>query len=547
MLVSCYYNIKSKHANDLYIKSLICFDQLNCKKWLFTDKHTFPNLPELKNTEVIILELSELPFYKFLDYYNESSKSDHVKGHSGLLYLIWNSKPYFVKHIIDRGVNADQLYWCDLGMLRDGLSDTYNINIGTATHDRINILHLYPFKPSDALSSPKTCPYGDVRVGGGCFGGSVKAWELYLSLWNKVHDQYMSSGEFIGQDQRLMITICLEYPYAVNLIRPKPYDIIIDNKVKPGNPWFYMLHYLSGNKPFLYHNDYEIQIKARSKDFKPTVSVIIPTYNRYNELIQSIASVKGQTYEDYEIIVVDDGSTDVEYKKLSENQDIDILIKLENCRSKIGNVIPGGRSRNYGMKVARGQYYAFLDDDDLWLKNKLQSQIEFMKADNYKISGTNGYKFGDGVITKMFFPKTYKEIPDFQGKYGQILDQTFGANFPDKITHKHMLFMNHVIASSVIIHRSVPLESGYFRNIIDADDYDYWLTLSIWMDIGYLNQPLLMYRTGNSSNYSKCPWAFNYMRYNMQRYDAAKVKVKDSSGSGDIVNILPDEIGLFQW
>jgi len=164
----------------------------------------------------------------------------------------------------------------------------------------------------------------------------------------------------------------------------------------------------------------------------------------------------------------------------------------------------------------------------MWTKDKLQKQLAFMREENWKISGTNAWKFGQE--SGIYLPSKYKE---FGGNYGQVLEQLFGTDYPVRITHKHMLCMNHLLTSSVMFHRSIIENIGYFRHIQGGvEDYDYWLTISIWYDIGYLYEPMVMYRTGNTISYQKTQWVTQYFTYNIGRL----LKWPDP------VNVYPDEI-----
>lgn len=105
----------------------------------------------------------------------------------------------------------------------------------------------------------------------------------------------------------------------------------------------------------------------------PTISVIIPTHNRARLLVEAIQSVLDQTYADFEVLVVDDGSTD---------DTADVVRGLTDPRIRYLYQDHGERSmaRNRGMAEARGAYIAFLDDDDLYLPHHLQSSLEFLNA-----------------------------------------------------------------------------------------------------------------------------------------------------------------------
>jgi glycosyltransferase involved in cell wall biosynthesis len=105
---------------------------------------------------------------------------------------------------------------------------------------------------------------------------------------------------------------------------------------------------------------------------EPIISVVIPTYNRKGLVLEAIHSALQQEPKNYEVIVVDDGSTDgtVEYLK-SLNLPIKIISK------KNGGV---SSARNEGIKYAKGRYVAFLDSDDLWLPGILKAQFEYLKS-----------------------------------------------------------------------------------------------------------------------------------------------------------------------
>lgn len=112
----------------------------------------------------------------------------------------------------------------------------------------------------------------------------------------------------------------------------------------------------------------------------PTVSVIIPTYNRANLLERAIRSVLSQTYRDFEIIVVDDASTDNTQEMLKERfkQEIDYGM-LRIIRNETS--LERSRSRNEAMEISKGEYIALLDDDDIWLPDHLESAVRFLKME----------------------------------------------------------------------------------------------------------------------------------------------------------------------
>ena len=111
-----------------------------------------------------------------------------------------------------------------------------------------------------------------------------------------------------------------------------------------------------------------IQTKLNPQGSTPKVSVIIPTYNRENFVVKAIDSVLCQEFKDYEIIVVDDGSTDNTKKNLKRYGDKIKYIYQDNSGVSV--------SRNTGIKYSTGEWLAFLDSDDEWMPDYLLTQIE---------------------------------------------------------------------------------------------------------------------------------------------------------------------------
>ena len=135
------------------------------------------------------------------------------------------------------------------------------------------------------------------------------------------------------------------------------------------------------------------------------VSVIIPTYNRAHLVTGAIESVLAQTFTDYEIIVVDDGSTDATGEVLSQRYG-DRIRYLYQANA--------GRSvtRNRGVDLAKGEYVAFLDSDDLWLPQKLERMVAFMEAGGFGVAGHKHDLLRNGTVLRN--PQEY-ERPSSDG------------------------------------------------------------------------------------------------------------------------------------
>lgn len=134
---------------------------------------------------------------------------------------------------------------------------------------------------------------------------------------------------------------------------------------------------------------------------KDLVSVIIPVYNAERFLVDTIETIKNQTYSNFEAIFVDDGSSDNSIKIIQKEAKKDKRIKL------IKNKVNGGAAlaRNNGIDVASGRYLCFLDADDLWDKDKIEKQVSFMKKKrcafsfhSYEFADENGVPNGKKVI-----------------------------------------------------------------------------------------------------------------------------------------------------
>ncbi|MBD2771541.1 glycosyltransferase family 2 protein [Iningainema tapete] len=209
----------------------------------------------------------------------------------------------------------------------------------------------------------------------------------------------------------------------------------------------------------------------------PNVSVIIPTYQRANLVSQAIESVLAQTYTDYEIIVVNDGSTDNTIEVLEYFGEKITVIHQENQGS--------AAARNTGIKVAQGQYIALLDHDDIWLPTKLEKQVSYLDS-HPKI----GLVYSD---TLYFNEKGL--LPGSHAKFFPV---------PPVLQSWTLFVRNTIPTCSVVMMRRKCLDDvGLFDETLPpCDDYDLWLRLVEKWPIHFLNEPLVHYRRyeGQQSN-----------------------------------------------
>jgi len=216
------------------------------------------------------------------------------------------------------------------------------------------------------------------------------------------------------------------------------------------------------------------------------VSVIIPTYNRAQWLVEAIHSVLEQTYLNIELIVVNDGSPDNTDEVIQPYKDRLIYIKQENSGC--------GAAVNTGVKHAKGEYITRLDDDDQFLPDKVAMQVEaFREHPHVGLIGGPCYLMDEtGEITGM------REVPDYT-KHGVFITLL-----------RHCIFAQ----PTVIVRRECHDKVGYYKNTY-AQDYDMWLRIARYYDVHAINQPLARYRvhsSNRSGNRSKMKVIANTIR-----------------------------------
>ena len=123
---------------------------------------------------------------------------------------------------------------------------------------------------------------------------------------------------------------------------------------------------------------------------KPLVSIIIPTHNRFDSLLLSLESISKQTFKDFEVIIINDGSEDERYRNHQFDSNV-FVIHLENNSVKENGYFSDS-IRNHGIDRASGKYIAFLDDDDYWFPSKLEKQINKLQINIFNpLSETKRY------------------------------------------------------------------------------------------------------------------------------------------------------------
>ena len=196
------------------------------------------------------------------------------------------------------------------------------------------------------------------------------------------------------------------------------------------------------------------------------VSIIVPVYNAENYIEKTIESVLNQSYDNWEMLLVENGSTDKSVEKIRQFSDprIRLIIMEDNAGA--------ANARNEGMRQATGIYAGYIDADDLWHPDKLKKQIAFMKEKDAAFSFT-GYEFGD-------------ENAVGTGKIVRV---------PDTLGYKQALSNTTIFTSTVMFDtRKIAKDKLYMPNV-KSEDSALWFRILREGNIAYgLNENLVTYR-----------------------------------------------------
>ena len=239
-----------------------------------------------------------------------------------------------------------------------------------------------------------------------------------------------------------------------------------------------------------------MRINEKNQIGQPLISIIMPAYNCEKYIEDSIKSVLYQTYQNWELIVIDDKSKDNTYALLNKLKVQDNRIKVFQNERNMGV----GQTRNRGVELANGQWIAFLDSDDLWKKEKLEKQIQKLKEQQQaKLLFT-----ASAFISEDGTPKDY------------IL------HIPEKVNRKQLLKQNIISCSSVLVQKSYLKKYPMSGNVMIHEDFAVWLQILSEETYAYgIDEPLLVYRvsanskSGNKIKAAKMNWnTYKYVDIN---------------------------------
>lgn len=209
----------------------------------------------------------------------------------------------------------------------------------------------------------------------------------------------------------------------------------------------------------------------------PTISVVIPAYNAERTILETIKSVQQQTFSDFEIIIINDGSTD---------STLELIQSIKDERLKVFSYENGGlpMARNRGISLAKGEFIAFIDADDLWTPDKLELQLAALKQ--HPEAG-------------LAYSWTY-----FMDEQGTTLSPSVPIFFNGNVQTN--LLKNNFIASGsnpLIRRQAIESTDGFDSTLKSCEDWEYWLRLSANWDFVVVPKHQIFYRQSSISMSSK--------------------------------------------
>lgn len=224
----------------------------------------------------------------------------------------------------------------------------------------------------------------------------------------------------------------------------------------------------------------------------PKVSVVIPTYNAIAYLPATVASVLEQTYKDFELLIVDDGSSDRTVEWVSALTDPRVRLIVQENQGSAG-------ARNRGITEAQGEYIAFLDADDLWNPTKLEKQVQCLEA-NPAVGLVNTW------VVNMEATGTPTD---------QVLISNAEGDIWQTIAEENQIFCG----SAPMVRRSCFEAVGVFdQTLRSAEDWDMWIRIASCYHFAVVKEPLVFYRQHANSKSN-----------NLQRHLHHRLKVIDKT------------------
>ena len=216
---------------------------------------------------------------------------------------------------------------------------------------------------------------------------------------------------------------------------------------------------------------------------QPLVTVITPLFNAQDFIGETIESVLDQTYQNWEMIIVDDCSTDNSRDIVKKYEAKESRIKLIELEKNFGGP---ARPRNVGLDISKGDYLAFLDADDIWLKNKLQVQINEMLVNNLDFTSTDSKFIDDNSIDTII------------NKHKIVI---FFKKIKRKATLSDVIKGNFISTSSAIVSKNFISKFDENKDFIGVEDMYLWMKILNEKNVRYkyITDKLIKYRVSSTS------------------------------------------------
>lgn len=242
----------------------------------------------------------------------------------------------------------------------------------------------------------------------------------------------------------------------------------------------------------------------------PKVSVVITCYNYGQYIKEAIDSVLAQTWKDYEIIVIDDGSSDNTRLIISQ------YCNNENIHYIYQDNLGASSARNRGLAESKGNIVAFLDADDIWMPEKLELQLQSFNKNEIGVVYTRRYWIDPSGIVFGGNERTLRR--------GNVLDYIFVDNFI-------------CFSSSAVRKDLLEVVGGFDENLVMGMDYDLWVRLAALCQFDYVDRPLVKYRTGHA----------NLSRNTIKRYECAEKIMRKNLSNPDIYKKMSWWVPRYAW
>jgi len=266
--------------------------------------------------------------------------------------------------------------------------------------------------------------------------------------------------------------------------------------------------------------------------YRPFISVVIPTFNRAQELKAALESVWVQTYPEFEVIVVDDGSTDGTDELLQH-----FISRLDGHGKTIRYFFQANQgqsiARNTGIAEARGEWIAFLDSDDIWLPEKLEWQVRAVE----QFTGQCGACFTDTRLVNYAGGDTTGFLASGR-RYGEEI----GID-TDAVRNLARSFGNYWVSALLARADLVRQIAGFDPKIQFAEDHDFNFRLSLVTPVCVVNRPLVQIDRAASPPGSTCrPWDKYEVRFRGQQCMFEKWLRFDSRLAPDVRRIVVQDL-----